>query len=52
MVPEGYTVTIEFRNDDPVMTHNLGTLPELANFATPPLPRLSSQVPSRRTRSR
>ena len=37
-VPEGYTVTIELVNDDPIMAHSLGISPELANFATPPAP--------------
>lgn len=37
-VPQGYTVTIDFRNDDPIMAHSLGISPELTNFATPPAP--------------
>lgn len=35
-VPEGYTVTIDFTNQDPVMAHSLGVSAELSNFATPP----------------
>ncbi len=35
-VPEGYTVTIDFVNEDPIMAHSLGISPELANFAMPP----------------
>jgi hypothetical protein len=35
-VPEGYTVTINFSNDDPNMAHSLGISSELTNFATPP----------------
>ncbi len=35
-VPEGYAVTIDFANDDPIMAHSLGISPELSNFASPP----------------
>jgi FtsP/CotA-like multicopper oxidase with cupredoxin domain len=35
-VPEGYTVTIDFKNQDPIMAHSLGIWAELRNFAMPP----------------
>jgi len=37
-VPEGYTVTINFVNQDPNMAHSLGISTELSNFAMPPSP--------------
>lgn len=37
-VPSGSTVTIDFRNDDPVMAHSLGISTETASFAMPPSP--------------
>ena len=35
-VPEGYTVVIDFTNDDPNMAHSLGISEETQNFAMPP----------------
>lgn len=35
-VPAGYTVTINFSNEDPNMAHSLGISSELTNFAVPP----------------
>lgn len=35
-VPVGYTVTIDFTNQDPIMAHSLGISAELSNFAMPP----------------
>ena len=32
-VPEGYTVTIDLVNNDPVMPHSLGISPESSNFS-------------------
>ena len=37
-VPVGYTVTIDFVNEDPIMAHSLGISSELSNFAMPPAP--------------
>ena len=37
-VPEGYTVTIDFTNQDPIMAHSLGISSEVASFAAPPAP--------------
>lgn len=37
-VPEGYTVTIDFVNQDPNLAHSLGISPELSNFVAPPDP--------------
>lgn len=37
-VPEGYTVNIEFINQDPNMAHSLGISTELSDFAVPPAP--------------
>ena len=37
-VPEGYTVTIEFVNQDPNMAHSVGISSELSNFMVPPEP--------------
>ena len=35
-VPQGYTVTIDFINDDPNMAHSLGISEETSSFAMPP----------------
>jgi FtsP/CotA-like multicopper oxidase with cupredoxin domain len=35
-VPEGYTVTINYVNEDPNMAHSLGISSELSNFTMPP----------------
>jgi FtsP/CotA-like multicopper oxidase with cupredoxin domain len=35
-VPEGYTVTIDFINEDPNMAHSVGVSSELENFTLPP----------------
>lgn len=35
-VPEGYTVVIDFINEDPNMAHSLGISEETQNFAMPP----------------
>lgn len=37
-VPQGYTVTIDFINDDPNMAHSLGISAETQSFAVPPEP--------------
>jgi len=37
-VPEGYTVTVELVNDDPVMAHSLGISAETSSFSGAPDP--------------
>lgn len=37
-VPEGYTVDIQFTNNDPNMAHSLGIEPATINFTVPPTP--------------
>lgn len=37
-VPEGYTVTVELVNDDPVMAHSLGISAETSSFSGTPDP--------------
>lgn len=38
VVPEGYSVNVEFTNRDPNMAHSLGISAERSNFMTPPVP--------------
>jgi len=38
VVPEGYTVNVEFTNRDPNMAHSVGISSERSNFMTPPAP--------------
>jgi FtsP/CotA-like multicopper oxidase with cupredoxin domain len=37
-VPEGFTVSIEFVNRDPIMAHSLGVSSETSSFSLPPAP--------------